>query len=527
MLLRDLIPRCAAKFGDDAAFVDSSSRRTWAEMHERSSRLAAALQSFRLEKGQTSAILSRNRVELAEHWFACLKGGTVRAGINFRYSADQMRHAIRDCDARVLFVDASCAEALRDHYDELTAEGRIIVGIGEAHGLLLDYETLLSSSEDTPALPALFDSDPAMIGYTSGTTGAPKGVILNQKNVYVATVYNSLARGYSKDTVRIYVSNPAGINIYAMCVSLVTGMTTILADFDPGRFFDLVEEYRVKTVTLSPTMLRRIVDRVRQGHHDLSSLAQVCYGSMPATPALIREAYATLGCAFQNGYGLSETAGVVTTLMDAEHRRAISGESDLLMSVGKPLLHADVEIRDEAGRPLSADGIGTVWIRSETVMQGYLNLPRETAEVLKGGWLETGDSGRIDSRGYLFLGDRKSNMIISGGFNVYPNVVENALAEHDAVCEVAVFGVPHPDWGEAVVAAVSLHAGARSSAAELGCHCRGRLSAFELPKHIEIIPALPKGNTDKLDKRAVRQMLIDSNSVPWLQKQTQTVGSAI
>lgn len=525
MLLRDLIPRCAVKFRDDIAFVDNSARRTWAEMHERSSRLAAALQNLGLMKGQTSAILSRNRLELAEHWFACLKTGAVRAGINFRYSADQMLYAIHDCDARVLLVDSSCAEALREHYDELTREGRIIVGIGKAHGLVLDYDMLLSSSEHAPALPALFDNDRAMIGYTSGTTGKPKGVILNQKNVYVATVYNALARGYSKDAVRIYVSNPAGINIYAMCVSLVTGMTTILTDFDPGRFFDLVEEHRVTTVTLSPTMLRRIVDQVRQGHHDLSSLAQVCYGSMPATPALIREAYAVLGCAFQNGYGLSETAGVVTALMDAEHRQAIAGESDLLMSVGKPLLHADVEIRDDEGQPVTLDALGTVWIRGETVMQGYLNLPLETAEVLKGGWLETGDSGRVDARGYLFLGDRKSNMIVSGGFNIYPNVVENALAEHPEVCEVAVFGVHHPHWGEAVVAAVSLHAGARSTAAELGAHCRSRLSSFEVPKHIEIVPSLAKGNTDKLDKRAIRENFLESGCIPWLRGQPHTIGS--
>lgn len=525
MLLRDLIPRCAAKFRDDIAFVDNSSRRTWAEMHERSSRLAAALQNLGLMKGQTSAILSRNRVELAEHWFACLKTGAVRVGINFRYSADQMLYAIYDCDARVLLVDSSCAEALREHYDELTRNGRIIVGIGKAHGLVLDYDVLLSSSEHAPALPALFDNDRAMIGYTSGTTGKPKGVILNQKNVYVATVYNALSRGYSKDTVRIYVSNPAGINIYAMCVSLVTGMRTILTDFDPGRFFDLVEEHRVTTVTLSPTMLRRVVDQVRHGHHDLSSLAQVCYGSMPATPALIREAYAALSCAFQNGYGLSETAGVVTTLMDAEHRRAISGEPDLLRSVGKPLLHADVEIRDEEGQPLPLGALGTVWIRGETVMQGYLNLPRETAEVLKGGWLESGDFGRVDARGYLYLGDRKSNMIVSGGFNIYPNVVESALAEHVAVSEVAVFGVPHPDWGEAVVAAVSLHAGARSTAAELGAHCRSRLAGFEVPKHIEVMDSLAKGNTDKLDKRSIREMFLESGAVPWVRGRPDTFGS--
>ncbi|MBJ7411302.1 MAG: AMP-binding protein [Phenylobacterium sp.] len=492
--------------------------RTWREMDVRSDRLAAALQALGIRKGDTTAILSHNRVELAEHWFACLKAGFIRAGVNWRYSLREKLHTIRDCNARVIIVEASCEEALKDHYEELIAEGRIIVGLGAGHRQQIDFDALIASTDTAPHVPELADDDIAMLGYTSGTTGNPKGVILSQKNCLTSVVHNAQVNGYTKSDVRIYVTNPAGININGMCMNLVTGMTTVVDDYSTDRFLGQVEEHRVTTVTLVPTMLGRLIDQVRSGHHDVSSVRQIAYGTMPATPALIRNAYNTFGCTFINRYGASESTGAIAALDDDGHKLALSAEPELLLSVGKSMPHAEVSVRDDDGAVLPFGELGTVWIRSDAVMQGYLNLPDETAQALRHPWLRTGDFGRMDDRGFIFLGDRKNHMIVSGGFNVYPIVVENALAEHPAVREAVVVGVPHPEWGEAIVAAVTLYPTPKVSAEELIEHCRPRLSKFEVPKHIEIFESLPTGNTDKLNKREVQARLARSERLPWAAK---------
>ncbi len=515
MFLRDFVRRCSEKFPHETAYIDADRRTSWAEIHQRSDKLARALQDLGMRTGDRSAILSHNRIEVAEHWFACLKSGTVRAGLNWRYSTREMLHVIRDCDARLIVVEAACAESLKDHVEELASEGRILVGFGGAHDLPVDYEMLIAGTDAAPALPDLEEDGLGAIGYTSGTTGNPKGVLLSNRNLITSLVFNNMVNGYRRQDVRLYVTNPAGININTMCMNMITGMTTVLENFQAERFLDSIEEHRVTTVTVVPTMLRRIVDDVKTGHRDISSLRQVCYGTMPATPALIRDAYATLDCEFMNRYGVSESTGAVALLDNYGHLDALDDDPDLLRSVGKAMPHADIQIRDEAGKELPRGELGLVWIGGDTVMQGYLNLPELNAKTVYGKWLKTGDFGRMDERGYVFLGDRQHNMIVTGGFNVYPNAVENALAEFNGVGEVAVFGMPHPQWGEAVVAAVTVTSGADVTPAALDKHCREKVSKFEVPKHIAILPSLPRGNTDKVDKRAIQAMFAQPGKLPW------------
>ncbi len=513
MFLRDFVVRCAHTYANKVAYIWRDERRTWKALHERSDRIAAALQGLGMRKGQVSGMLSRNRIEPAEHWFACVKAGIVRAGINWRYSAREMMHTIRDCNLKVLVIDAACVEQLAEHLQELRAAGIKLVGFGGSHGLEYDLETLIRKSDRKPDYPPLVDDDLIMIGYTSGTTGLPKGVLLSQRAVRESAVHNVLVNGYSPESVRLYVTNPAGINIFQMCFNCITGMTTVIDDYETKRFLELIEEHRITTVTLIPTILRRVLDELKIGHHDISSLKQVCYGTMPATPSLIRQAYDTLGCTFMQRYGVSESAGAVAALWDSDHRLALAGEPNLLTSVGRALLHADISIRDDEGQELSLGEQGTVWIRSDTLMAGYLNLPEESADALRLPWLRTGDFGRMDERGYIFLGDRKKNMIISGGMNVYPLGVENVLAEHPAIREAVVVGMPHPEWGEAVVAAVSLVPGKQVTAEEVIAHCRISVAKYEVPKFVQIMDNLPQGNTNKIDKRAIKEMLI--GQLPW------------
>lgn len=514
MLLRDYIGRCAATYPAEVAYVTGAVQRTWSETHARTDHLAGALQQLGLAKGDSVGILSHNRIEIAEHWLSCLKAGMVRCGINWRYSAREILHAIRDSDCRAIIIQSECAEAIAPYLDELRTEGRIFIGFSRGHEFEQDYESLIGQ-EHAALYPPLTRDDRALIGYTSGSTGLPKGVILTQGNVFSNVTNLSIGWGFSYEDVRLYCTNPAGVNVFMTCMNIVTGMKTVIEDFEAETFFDLVVHHKITQVTLVPTMLRRVIDLQRSGHHDVSSLRQILYGSMPTSPAMIRQAYDTLDCGFTQIYGASESGGPITVLRNADHLRALRSEPDLLTSVGRILPHALASVRDDEGNVVPMGETGTVWLGGDSIMAGYLNRPEETKEALVDGWQRTGDFGRMDERGYIFLGDRKKNMIISGGMNVHPLGIENVLAEHPAVSQAVVVGVPHPDWGEAVAAVVTLKAGATTTEAELIAHCKTSVPRWEVPKHITISARLPQGFTDKLDKRAIRDSLIESGRLPW------------
>ena len=514
MLLRDFIGGCAATYPQDTAYISGDTRRSWMQVHARTDWLAGALQSLGIAKGDSVAIMARNRMEIAEHWLACLKLGAIRVGVNRRYSPREILHVIGDSHAKVVLVEASCVPTLEPHLNDLRAQGLKFIGIGAGHALELDYETLVRAG-GRPDYPPLAPGDGALIGYTSGSTGLPKGVLLTQKNVRESAIHLSLGAGFSFGDVRLPFMQPAGINIANTCMNVVTGMTVVIEEYEADTFPDLVAQHRVTHASLVPTMLRRTIETLRAGHHDVSSLRQIMYGTMPTPPALIRLAYETLECRFLQLYGASESSGPVTVLRDSDHRNALGTDPELLTSAGRALPHARISIRGEDGEDLPQGEMGRVWIGGDIVMAGYVNLPDETREALSPPWLRTGDLGRVDERGYIFLVDRKKNLIITGGMNVHPGSVENALAEHAAVAESVVVGVPHPEWGEAVVALVTLRPGATTTPDELVRHCKPRLPGWEVPKHVAIAAALPQGFTDKLDKRAVRQSLIDSGSLPW------------
>jgi acyl-CoA synthetase (AMP-forming)/AMP-acid ligase II len=261
-----------------------------------------------------------------------------------------------------------------------------------------------------------------------------------------------------------------------------------------------------------------VIEAIRSGRRDVSSLRQLIYGSSPASPALIRDAYNVLGCELIQIYGASESCGPITLLSDRDHRLALQGRPELLTSAGRPYPHAEVSIRDAEGQVLPAGATGTVWMAGEVIMTGYLNRPEDTRDALpEPGWLRTGDIASMDSEGYVYLSDRHKNMIISGGMNIHPPGIENALAEHPAVREAVVLGVPHPEWGEAVVAAVTLRAGERVSSEALTAHCRGLVARWEVPKHIEIVTTLPEGFTGKVNKLALREQLLAQRRLPWLE----------
>lgn len=529
MLPRDFIARCARSFPEKVAYIDGDRKRTWRGMDERSDGLSAALQSLGVGKGDVVAMLGHDRIEVFEHFFACMKIGALRIGINWRYSEREMLHILGDCDAKVLILHAEVAHLLEGHLPKLIEGGLRVIGYGEGHGQRLDYETLLRESGGSPEKPDLSDDDLIAISYTSGTTGLPKGALLTQKGVRESLVHTTLAIGLRHGDVWASVFPASGITLLIGCFNLVNGMTIVLPDgyFQPRRFLELVEENRITSTILVPTMLKAVTEEQQTGGFDTSSLRLMAYGSMPATPALIRRAYETFGCGFQHWYGASEgTGGWYAFLLEDEHRVALEEEPELLTSCGKPLLHIEMTIRGLGGEELPPGEVGEVWVAGDIVMAGYLNQPEENEEVFEGCWLRTGDLGKFDERGYLYLVDRKKFMIISGGYNVYPVTVENALAEHPSIREVTIVGVPHPDWGEAVVAAVVPAPGETVAPEELIDFCRERVGRFEVPKHVEVVDELPKGVTAKVQKHEVKAWFErESDRLPWETEDSGKTGS--
>ncbi len=519
---RELLRRCALNYPNKRAYVCGARAATWDDMHRRSDRFARALQDLGCRKGDTVSILSQETIEVYEHLFACAKIGAVRVGVNTLYAWPEMQHVLRDSGTKILLVDARCQAIVDEHLAELQALGIRLIGFNGPHRYPLDYETLLAQAPGAPELPPLQDDDLLLYSYTSGTTGFPKGVMIKQVGVSNVILHCLASFGFSPDDVWYMPAASAWAVVIMNLFGLGNGMTTVIPDggFHIVSYLKDIEKFRVTTSLIVPTMIQRALVEKQNHPYDLSSLRCLMYGSSPATPKLIRETREQLGVAMMQTYGQTETSGGwLTVLTETDHQLALSTEPGLLRSVGRVGLHYECSIRDEAGQALPPHTKGEIWLRGESVMAGYLNLPEATAEALPGdGWLRTNDIGMMDERGYLFLLDRQKFMIITGAVNVFPTTVEAVVSEHPGIQEVAVVGVPHPEWGEAVVAVAVRRAGhADLNASDVIRFCDGKLSRPETPKHVVFVPELLKTVNGKLRKNEIRAWLTDpqTGEIPW------------
>ncbi len=522
MFCRDLVKRCARNYPAKTAYFCGERSATWAQMEQRSDRFARALQQLGHRPGETVAILTQETLEVYEHFFACMKIAAPRVGLNTAYARPEMLHVLENSDTRFLLVEARCKQLVGDMRGDIAALGITLIGYGGEHGFALDYEGLLRAADGPPHWPPLAADDLLCISYTSGTTGVPKGAMLTQQAGVNCVLHSLIAFGFSSDDVWYLPASSAWVVVMMGVFGLGNAMATTIPDgsFQVATFLREVASRRVSSVLLVPTVLQRAINEVQANpdRNDLSSLRLLIYGSSPATPKLIRDAKATFGVALLQTYAMTEaTGGWISFLTDADHELALREEPELLKSVGRIALHYDCSIRDELGQPVPTGQAGEVWLRGNTLMKGYRKLPEATAETLRDGWLRTNDIGRLDSRGYLYLMDRQKFLIITGGVNVFPTSVESVLVEHPAVDEVAVVGVPHPEWGEAVVAVVVRRAThAEASVADITAFCEGRLSRIETPKHVVFVAALPKTANAKVKKGELKQWLASQGGlVPW------------
>ena len=488
---------------DHLAYAYDRAEHTWREVDRRVDQLANAFISEGIGKGDVIATCCMDGPVLVEVIFAAARIGAIRVGLNYRYVPEEMARVVAHCGAKLVIVQDDFAPLMA----ALPSDVRVM-SCGDGQAEMADYAGLLGSGAATDPGVVVDEEDVAQICYTTGSTGAPKAAVWTHRNYMHSTAHTQLDLGMHASDVWLHCLPGAGVPCLLDTWNVVTGFTNvILKAFDPVACLDAIQKYSVTRTVWVPTMLLAVCNVAEKGGHDVSSVRRISYGSAPTTTALIRRALETFdGAEFDQWYGSTEGAGGwYTQLTPDDHLRALAGDEHLLQSCGKPMHHADVKVTGEEGEFLPPGEFGEICVRGKFVMKEYLSAPEQTAETLRDGWLYTGDMGRQDDEGYVYLVDRKQFMIITGGYNVYSVDVENRIAEHPDVSEVCVFGIPDEKWGEAVHALVVRREGTNASEDGLINFCKDGLASFKVPKSVEFRDELMRGQTGKVLKRAHKE----------------------
>ncbi len=498
---RDLLTPDRLALVDDA----TGSRYTYRQLNERANRLANQLRHrFQVRKGDRITILAKNRIEYLDVFFATGKLGAILAPLNWRLVARELAYMINDSGPRLLIVGpefAATAAELRTEtsVDQVIALSGAEPTLAERLGAV-DYDDLVAGGDATPVSETVDMEDPHLILYTSGTTGRPKGAILPHRVLVWNSINTNVGWDLHGDDVSIIHTpffHTGGINVLTLPIFHVGGTMVLMHEWDPVRCLELIEREGVTVFFAIPTMFQMLLDAPSFATTDFSSVRFFISGGAPCPVPMIR-AYQKRDIPFRQGYGLTEVSVNCFTLNPEDAIRKAG-------SVGRPIFHLDARLVDERGNDVEPGGVGELWLRGPTVCAGYWNKPDATAAAITDGWFHTGDMARVDEEGYYFIVDRKKDLFISGGENVYPAEVEHAIYDHPAVAECAVIGVPDPKWGEVGRALVVTRPGAQLSEAVLIAHCRERLARYKVPKSVVFLDELPRTSSGKVFKPQLRE----------------------
>ncbi|MET7360478.1 AMP-binding protein [Streptomyces sp. NPDC005562] len=501
------LSRSARYWPQAPALVCGERSWTFTDLDRAANRLASALSARGLRPGDAVASLAWNRGELVEVEFALYKAGLTRAPINARLGRGEIEHILRYAPVRALVYDAAHRE---DALAAIAAAGSecLAVPLDGAQSGDVAYGDLLAEGDEAPVHIEVSEDAPCVLNFTSGSTGALKAA--------VQTIGNRLAN--MRKQLMADESRPRPGTRYLACgpITHATGMgllagvfggstTYVLPSWSPQSFLDTVEKERITATFLVPAMLNTVFAHPGAADHDLSSLASVRIGGAPISPRRLRDAVEFFGPVVAQGYGLGETTSVVAGLSGEEIAHAVKEDPELLQSCGRASYDTEIRVVDETGRELGPREVGEVIVRGPDCVREYWQEPGLSAETFRDGWVHTGDLAWMREDGYLFLVDRKKDMIISGGFNIYCTEVEAALYEHPGIREACVVGVPDEQWGEAVKAVVVTHSGTTVTADELIAFCADRLDRLKKPRSVDFVPELPHNRNGKLDRKAVRE----------------------
>jgi acyl-CoA synthetase (AMP-forming)/AMP-acid ligase II len=485
MQIGDLIRRAGRQFGAAPALVDGDRIVSFSEFDDLTDRLGHALLARGLKPGDRVAVVLPNGIDGVVVYYALAKAGLVRVPLNTRETAHEHAYKIDDSQARALV-----------HAGDPPAETEFMITAAELPGLI-------AGAPPGPCDDRRDPDAPLRLAYTGGTTGKPKAVVLTTRSelAEVANFLVDLLPNLHPGSVMLHAAPITHGSGAFFLPHLVKGAPNVIVPkFSPSAFLEAAQKHRATSTFMVPTMIAMLLEDPATAGADLT-LERLCYGGAPIATSVLQRGIDVLGPVFAQLYGQAEAPLAITCLQPWEHT------PERLTSAGKPYTFVEVQVRGTDGQVLAAGAVGEVLTRGPHTMHHYWRRPEATAETIEpDGWLHTGDIGRWDDEGYLHLLDRRHDVIISGGFNVYPREVEDALLSHPAVVEAAVVGLPDDTWGERVAAAVVT----RSSAdpAEILDFCAGRLAGFKRPRTVEIWPDLPTSPVGKSLRREVRDRMV-------------------
>ena len=500
MRLHDILELNARRRGSSPALVSQDGRcQTFAELCDRSLRLASALAADG-QPGDHVAILADNQPEYVEAYYGVPAAGRRLVFLNYRLAVPELVRIVNDARAtRLLYAPAFTGVVERMRPELETVRSTLELGA--------PLERFIAPHPARAPFPALDDREIAWIIYTSGTTGMPKGAMLSHRNLF-ASIFNSQVSQPGEPPENPYFLMPfplchiAGFAVLGQ--HLVGNPVALMTAYSSAAWMRMVDELRITGTALAPTMINMLLNDPGIATHDLGSLRSLGYGASSIPAEVLRRAMARFGPIFTQGFGMTELAGNVIFMSKADHVRADREAPELLRAAGRVGALAAVRIVDAEDNDCPVGVAGEIVVRGDQVLAGYWNRPEANAEAFRGGWFHTGDVARMDDEGFVYIVDRKKDMIVSGGENVYPREVEEVLFQHPAVAEAAVFGLPDTHWGERVSAAIVLRPEARVEPAELDAFCRGRLAGYKRPRDWHVVSEIPKNVSGKVLKRELR-----------------------
>ncbi len=493
--------RAARHWPDRVALVEGPRTCTYTELDRQGMVIANALLQLGLQPGDRVAVLQQNCIEYVEAVVGIARAGGALVPLLGALTTAEHAFILENSGAR--FAIALSAGRV-EHLRTAAADNVPVLAFEDAEGTIN-----LIKAATTPDAPVVVDCPPtqlAQILFTSGTTGKPKGVTHSYASVSAAMNFWANTFDLTPDDRllgQLALSHFCG---RAMDSCWVAGaQLVILPEADPAAVLAAIDTHKITMMLMVPTLLRMLLDHPDAVAADLTSLQAVVYAASPAAPSLVERANKRLGSVLHTGFGQTEAYGLNTYMGPAEHNEALAAGGDRLTSIGRECPSAQVRIRDEEGKDVPIGEVGEIWLCAPWATPGFWQRPDLDEQRLTNGWLRTGDLGRVEADGYFYLADRKEDMIITGGFNVYPAEVENVLMAHDAVAECGVYSVPDSKWGEAINASVVLRDGHEATPEELQAFAKSQLARFKAPKIVRIVDELPKTPVGKILRRTLRE----------------------
>lgn len=498
-----LLANTAAREPQSLALVSRHGRQSFAQLEDRVSRLAGAMLAKGLRPGQRVGILFFNGIHFVETYFAAQRVGLVAVPVNFRLVGREMAFVLNDSQTEALFFGAEFAEAVADTAARLETVRFFVSPGGQGPDPCYDYEQFLATGQPRPLNTAIKEDDPCQIMYTSGTTGLPKGAVITHRNVLWNLCNTMHGRQDSRGQISIIVGplyHTAALNNHLTIQVALGGACVLVEKFDPQELLEITQREKATVISGSPAMYLMLMQHAKAGAYDTSSISKCTAGAdklpMEAKRRLL-EFFPNINGVF-DVYGCTEASPTITILNAADSLR-----KDL--SVGLPVPFLNAKLVDESGREVGSDEVGEIICKGPNVMTGYHQKPEATAEVLRDGWLYTGDLARRDHEGFFYIVDRKKDMLVSGGENIYPREVEEIIFTHPAVADVAVVGAPDELWGESVQAFVALKPGMSATAEEIIDLCKENLASYKKPRKVCFVAEIPRNASGKTLKYQLRE----------------------